>query len=114
MIAPFKPVSDDRLANARKPEGFISAWQSKDFFVQLVLDDGTPRMSVNKIKRKANGDWKDGITWDELQAIKSAIGYGETWACEVYPPNSAIINVANIRHLWLLPEAPLFAWNKRT
>jgi hypothetical protein len=30
---------------------------------------------------------------------------------EVYPPDEAVVNVANIRHLWLLAEAPAYAWN---
>jgi hypothetical protein len=28
----------------------------------------------------------------------------------VYPPVDEIVNVANMRHLWLLDEAPPYAW----
>jgi hypothetical protein len=32
------------------------------------------------------------------------------WAVEIYPADGDVVAVANMRHLWLLPEAPAFAW----
>ena len=31
---------------------------------------------------------------------------------EIYPPDDQVIDVANMRHLWLLDEAPAYAWRK--
>ncbi|MGR3501593.1 DUF7694 domain-containing protein [Pseudaestuariivita sp.] len=42
------------------------------------------------------------ITWDQLQAIKSAVWGAEARAIEVYPAEGNVINAANIRHLWRL------------
>lgn len=44
--------------------------------------------------------------------LKAECGRGDKWAVELYPPDEAVVNVANIRHLWLLPEPPAFGWNR--
>ena len=31
---------------------------------------------------------------------------------EVYPRTADLVNVANMRHLWVLPELLPFAWRK--
>lgn len=56
------------------------------------------------------GRWVDGITWDELQSIKAECGYGQHDALELYPPDSDVVNVANLRHLWVMRELQTFAW----
>jgi hypothetical protein len=58
------------------------------------------------------GRWLDGITWDELQHLKMLAGYGDRVAVEIYPPDSEVVNIANIRHLWLLNEVPTFMWQR--
>lgn len=69
------------------------------------------RLSINKTSH--NGDtWDDNITWDELQKIKNECGYGDACAVEIFPPDESVVNVANMRHLWLLPEPPSFMWNR--
>jgi len=84
---------------------------SKRFMVQVFAErGGYCRLSVNRVKRKAGGKWKDGITWDELQQIKKECGFGEWLALEVFPEDSRLIKDANMRHLWLPPVRPEFAW----
>jgi hypothetical protein len=91
----------------------LRAWASRTLLVQLFDNDGTLRLSINRAEIDNNGMWRDGITWDELQSAKSEIGYGDHWAVEIYPPNDKVVNVANIRHLWILPHAPEFGWNNK-
>jgi hypothetical protein len=89
--------------------------KSKKFLVQIWKDAGFLRISINRqdyILKDEKPIWKDGITWDELQAIKDAIGYADHWCVECYPPKNSIVNDANFRHLWLLEEAPEFGWHK--
>jgi len=93
----------------------IAVWRSRDFLVQLFEDaqhegSGPKRLSVNRT-HMAGDRWADGITWDELQRVKREVGMGHLWAVEVYPPDHEVVNVANVRHLWLVP-APAFAWRK--
>lgn len=97
---------------AHKP-GPFAAWRNRNFLVQAYHDGGTVRLSINRTDFSVStGDWDDGITWDELMRVKAACGYGDFWAVEVYPPDEHLVNVANIRHLWLLPEPPAFGWRK--
>ena len=97
---PSEAVSMDRIA----------VWQNDDFLVQVFAErDGIVRLTVCRTLRKG-GHWKDGITWDELQFIKDAVGYDAFDAVEVYPRHCDVVNVANMRHLWILPEAVRFAW----
>lgn len=53
----------------------------------------------------------DGITWDELQALKRQCGFGDRFAVEVYPADLDVVNVGNLRHLWVLQGALPFAWS---
>jgi hypothetical protein len=82
----------------------IEVYLCRRFLVQ-VFDEGNGirRLSINRTQR--DGDkWLDGITWDELQRIKHDIGMGDAYAVEVYPRDIDIVNVANMRHLWVLPQ----------
>ncbi len=49
-------------------------------------------------------DDKDGITWDQLQDVKNELLGPDTTAIEVYPPACDLVNEANMRHLWVLPD----------
>jgi hypothetical protein len=85
-------------------------WRSRDYLVQVFRPDGQPvRLSICSTVLANDGSWKDGLTWDELQAVKYAVGFGSAWAVEIYPPELEVVNVANFRHLWIVPK-PDFAW----
>jgi hypothetical protein len=73
-------------------------------------ENGAIRLSVCRARMGKNGRWEDGITWDQLQRLKAECGYADSWAAEIFPPDAQVVNVGNLRHLWLLPEAPAFAW----
>lgn len=90
----------------------IAVWLSGAFLVQgFSEEDGVIRLTINCVTR--SGDrWKDGISWDDLQAIKSAVGYGDKVAVEVFPEDHSVVNVANMRHLWVLPDRPKYAWTQ--
>lgn len=89
----------------------FEVWRSRDFLVQMFRDGDWVRMTVNRTPNR-DGDWIDGITWDDLQRLKAEVGRGNQWAVEVYPAEDEIVNNANMRHLWLLAEAPPFAWTQ--
>jgi len=87
-------------------------WHSQEFLVQIFKQENQPiRLSILRTVMDADGSWKAGITWDELQQVKAAVGFRDEWAVEIYPPDDEVANVANIRHLWIVP-APEFAWKK--
>lgn len=103
-----------------RPAGLRRAWRSRRFLVQefdVMLDRrplaGHVRLTVNRAAIDAHtGEWLAGIGRDDLQAIKAEAGYGDREAVEVYPPDRRVVNVANLRHLWILPSGARvpFSW----
>ena len=104
----------------------VDVWLSGRLMVQVYEPrDGSQRLTFSRPylnrdgtdpgpHRNANpGRWEDGITWDELQAAKSDIGFGDRWALEVFPPDEHVVDVANMRHLFVVAEAPAWVWRKR-
>ena len=59
---------------------------------------------------KGNPIWKDGISWENLMKVKKAIGMDEWWGLEAYPPEKLMVNVANMRNIFLQKEKPKWAW----
>ena len=102
------PENDETILSTLK-----EVWRSRDYLVQIYTDNDHERMSVCRTTVDARTDrWNDGITWDDLMKLKRQCGRTGTWAVELYPPDVNVVNVANMRHLWLLPSAPSYAWNK--
>jgi len=93
-----------------KPKSLIEVWRSRGFLVQIYQEVNVKRMSVCRTAVKTDGKWAEEITWVELQELKSQCGYGKKTATEVYPPDSDVVNVANMRHLWILDEPPHYMW----
>lgn len=98
------------------PRGkLIRLLRSRDFLVQVRVEpNGVLRLSVQRCAFDTKtGRWKDGISWDDLQHLKSLAGYGDKTAIEIFPPDAEVVNVANLRHIWIVPEAPEFMWKGR-
>lgn len=106
---------DEWSPSIRGAEGRpLRAWRSREFLVQLFNDpSGLQRLSCTRTEIDSDGQFKDGITWDELMRLKREAGFGWQWAVECYPADSDIVNVANHRHLFLLAEPPHFGWGVR-
>lgn len=92
------------------PPGLLEVWRSRDFLVQVYQEDkNVQRLSVCRTW-VSEDSWQDGITFEELMQIKREVGRGNIDALEVYPADSDLVNVANMRHLWLVPGGVSFAW----
>lgn len=100
---PFEqwPIKDDPKR--------IKVFCSQSFLVQIFRDEKGVRISVNR-SVIGTRSWQENITWDELQDIKNSVGYADYWAVECYPPTDNVVNVTNMRHLWILPEPPQYGW----
>ncbi len=92
------------------PERLDRAYRSCQFFVQVYdLPDGVIRLTV--CRTVVDGDnWAAEISWDSLQDIKRRLGYGDCYAIEIYPRDIDLVNVAAMRHLWVLPEPLHIGW----
>lgn len=112
-------IPPDKWPEDQSKKGVIhlEVWRSNQFLVQIVHEERDAvglRLSVNRTTLNDEGStWADGITWDELMEIKRQCGYANTWAIEIFPPDDHIVNVAAIRHLWLLNSAPRQAWTHK-
>lgn len=96
------------------PRDVLSVWRSRDFLVQIYPAPAPAlcRLSVNRTGLSGNS-WTEGIAWDDLQRIKLEVGYGDHDAVEVFPPEGDLVNVASMRHLWVLPAGWVpFAWRR--
>lgn len=87
--------------------------RSREFLVQEFPADGMAlaRLSVN-ITAMDSDRWRDGIPWEDLQRLKAEAGYPMHDAVEVYPRAVDVVNVANMRHIWIMRELLPFAWRK--
>jgi hypothetical protein len=87
-------------------------WRSRKFLVQVFAQkDGAQRITVCTTRPQGH-TWQAGIAWDDLQRLKAECGRGDAWAVEIYPAESSLVNVANMRHLWILPAMPEYAWRE--
>ena len=113
MLKPFDKVPREKwLGNI--PGNLCDVYQSEDYLVQVHKETTGIRLTIcstftKEISRERGPIWKDGISWDDLQEIKDAIGFEKKWFVELYPPKEHIVNLANMRHLWLIDE-PDFGW----
>jgi hypothetical protein len=86
-------------------------WRSSEYTV--VLYPAPPpavwRLTVNR-RGSVDGRYLDGVTWDELMRIKAETGFAGETAVELYPAEANVVDEQAMRHLWVLPEAPAFAW----
>ena len=87
----------------------IEVWLSNKYLVQVFDEGHSLRMSVNRVTQ-TDGKWDEGLSWDELQQIKGDIGRGNKYAIEIYPRDCDVVNVAHLRHLWILPKMLPIGW----
>lgn len=85
----------------------LKVWLSNEYLAVLYRHraDGNMRLTVNRTRRNGR-DWRDGITWDELQRIKNECLGEDVWCVECYPAQDKLVNVSNMRHLFICDEPP--------
>lgn len=94
------------------PRDLKEVWRSRYYLVQVFQEkDGMERLSICISDVDAAGErWKDGLSWEMLQDIKHQVGRGNKDAVEVFPRDCDVVNVANMRHLWIMTKELPFAW----
>lgn len=90
-------------------------WRSRFFLVQVLGEKAfgsveVTRLSVCRTTKDTAGEWHENISWEELMRCKRQAGFGGHYAIEVYPRDRDIVNVANMRHLWVLSEPLPIGW----
>lgn len=92
----------------------VRVWNVGGYLTQLYEEaDGALRLSITSARQLPPSHAlreTNSIPWDDLQEIKGRIGFAEREAVEVYPADRDVVNVANMRHLWILPDGLPFTW----
>jgi hypothetical protein len=92
----------------------LKCWQSRKYLVQLFEVEGnsqaTYRMTICRVTLNIDGRFDDGLSWEDLQDVKREVGFGDSYAVEVFPRDRDIVNVANMRHLWICENPPDIGW----
>ena len=91
---------------ASKEKRLIEVWRSRHYLCQVFyVSEEVERLSINSSTIDTyNRRWRDGLTWDELSKVKEEVGRGDLDAIEFYPRTQHIVDVANIRHLWVFKK----------
>ena len=93
----------------------LRVWRSRDFIAQLYQEaSGNIRLSINRTVLTEKYDYADNISWDDLFRIKNECGFSDHDMIELYPAKKDLVNVANIRHLFLLDKPSEFNWYNKT
>lgn len=109
LPARLQAVPRARWPNPVAPQ--LRVWRSRDFLVQEFAADTPAIARLSVCRTTLVGDrWQDGITWDDLQRIKRECGYADADAMEIYPADADVVNVANMRHLWIMAAPVANAW----
>lgn len=109
------PVQLVEVPRSEWPQGssanHLQIWRSRDYLVQVFkAPEGCVfRLSINRTALTGNG-WSEDIPWTELQRLKGECGFGQHDAVEVYPSDKDVVNVAAMRHLWIMADQLTFAW----
>lgn len=93
----------------------FEVWRSRDYLVQVFQYHAAgvvARLSINRTRLTQDGGWQQDIPWEDIQRLKSEAGYGRFDAVEVYPCATDVVNVANMRHIWVMEQQLPFAWRK--
>ena len=88
-------------------------WRSREYLVQEFAESTAlvlVRLSISRTQIDKKGGWSQDIAWEDLQRLKGEAGYGGFDALEVYPADKDVVNVANMRHLWVMRDRVPFAW----
>ncbi|AHG22162.1 hypothetical protein Z042_22940 [Chania multitudinisentens RB-25] len=110
----FTPVPAEKWPINQHDSTREAVYINHEFLVQVFAEaNGIKRLTINLTALGAGMRWKDGISWDALQVIKDALGFSDQDAVELYPAQADIVNVANMRHLWVLPEKVNFGWRHK-
>lgn len=111
-VIPYERWPDNYRKSTNAP---TQAWESRKYLVQmydapLFKNIDARRLSVCRVTLQNDGQWEQNLTWEELMTAKRECGFGDWYAVEIYPRDIDIVNVANLRHLWLFSSPLPIGW----
>jgi hypothetical protein len=101
--SPLRRLDDAeiRRRGVAKPEWMESVYMDDRHMVMTSLVDTEWGQVTQLLVRRH--DLQPVRSWKDMQRIKNAVCGEERVAVEVYPPESELVDDANIYHLWVMP-----------
>lgn len=78
-----------------------------DTYAAQVVVTYTPLGLVNHLKVRRHDGRTNHLTWGELMMIKNEMLGEDALAVEIFPRDCDVVNEANVRYLWELPDGLL-------
>ena len=93
----------------------VQVWENKTPGCDGTPWTGTLRVAVKHTRaKKPSQAMRRGfalpVTWDDMQAIKDHF-WPDRIAIEIYPPKDKIVDVADMRWMWVLPKGAALPFN---
>jgi len=105
---PYEDWPEHIKGNKAEP---VTMWRSRDYLILAYEDESEyKRLSMCRTDIDEKGQWRQDLSWETIQMLKDASGHADHDAVEIFPRMDDIVNVANMRHLWIMPEPLSFAW----
>lgn len=106
-MQPFELVPETAnaplFARQRERVGDLeSFWKNNIYSVQVYRRATARGVALQLAVRRHDEEPISG--WDDLQIIKNEIAGADRVAIEVYPADAELMDQANMRHLFVLPE----------
>lgn len=107
----WRPKVANAIARGMTPP--LEVWRSRRYLVQVFAakPPAVERLTMQFTAPEADG-WREGLTWEVMQRLKAECGRGDRTAVEVFPADRDVVNIANLRHVWVLADVPDFVWTK--
>lgn len=107
----LQDIPREQWPNPSAPQ--LRVLRSREFLVQEFSAQAPATVRLSICRTRLAGDrWQGDITWDELQRLKAECGYSDSDAVEIFPSDRDVVNVANMRHLWVMAEPFACTWRK--
>lgn len=91
----------------RVPEGVNEIYRNNYYFLFVWYNIPTTKGEATKVLIRANDHKPIKNHWREIQNIKNEIFGKEKIAIEYYPPESDLVDMANIYWIWIFPDGVL-------
>lgn len=99
----FEEVPVDTIVGG-VPDEIQRVWKSDMFLVRYYMYNGIERISIDYTVPEMN-EYVDNISWQLLQDIKTAIGFGHRTAIELFPADDKVVPGIAMRQLWLVNDS---------
>ena len=101
--------NDPNIPYSSHPQDIEHIYRSKKYTVILWKQGIDPTLLMGQKISISRNEWDSksrryvgDIVFDEIMEIKREMGLGEEKCIEFYPKDSELVDLANMRHIWVI------------